>query len=67
MGIGLGWQALDALRLGLDFKWIDYASVAVVGNPSSNAGLLGQLNGLGFGWRSISAIRLGADWRTADH
>ena len=66
-GAGLGWQALPVLRLGIDYKWIDYAWVAPVGNPSSNAGQLGQAGGPGFGWRSISVVKLGADWNVADH
>lgn len=66
-GAGLGWQALPVLRLGVDYKWIDYAWVAAVGNPSGNAGLLGQAGGPGFGWRSISVIKLGADWKVADN
>lgn len=66
-GVGLGWQALPELHLGLDYKWIDYASVDAVGNPSSNAGLLGQPGGPGFGWQSISVVKVGADWKVADH
>ncbi|MEI7728680.1 MAG: outer membrane protein transport protein [Verrucomicrobiota bacterium] len=63
VGVGIGWQALPALRLGVDYKWIDYASIAAVGNPSSNAGQLGQEHGPGFGWRSISTVKVGADWQ----
>lgn len=62
VGVGVGWQALPALRLAADYKWIDYASIKAVGNPSSNAGLLGQASGPGFGWRSISVFKVGADW-----
>ena len=45
----------------------DYAGVDPVGNPSSNAGLLGQSSGPGFGWQSISVIKVGADWKVAEH
>ena len=66
LGVGFGWQALPALRLGVDYKWIDYADVAAVGNLSSNPGQLGQGSGPGFGWRSISIIKFGADWKLND-
>jgi len=67
VGGGVGWQALAKLRLSVDYKWIDYAGVAPVGNPSSNPGQLGQEHGPGFGWRSISVIKLGIDWKATDH
>jgi long-chain fatty acid transport protein len=67
VGVGLGWQALPQLHLGVDYKWIDYASVDPVGNSSSNAGLLGQSSGPGFGWESISVVKVGADWKVAEH
>jgi long-chain fatty acid transport protein len=63
---GVGWQALPRLRLAADYKWIDYASIPAVGNPSSNAGLLGQESGPGFGWRSISVAKAGADVKVTD-
>ncbi len=65
---GLGWQVSPALHAGIDYKWIDYAGVASVGNSSSSIGQikLGQASGPGFGWRSISAIKLGSDWKVND-
>ena len=63
---GLGWQITPAVHAGIDYKWIDYAGVAAVGNSSSSAGQLGQAAGPGFGWRSISAIKLGSDWKVND-
>ena len=67
VGAGVAWQALERLRLGLDYKWIDYADIPAVGNPSSNPGLLGQSSGPGFGWRSISVVKLGADLKVAQN
>ena len=66
VGGGVGWQVLPQLRLGTDYKWIDYSGINPVGNPSTNPGALGQLSGPGFGWRSISVIKFGADWQTTD-
>ncbi|MFZ4858692.1 MAG: OmpP1/FadL family transporter [Desulfuromonadaceae bacterium] len=63
---GLGWQVSPAVHAGLDYKWIDYAGIAAVGNSSSNPGQLGQAAGPGFGWRSISVIKLGTDWKVND-
>jgi long-chain fatty acid transport protein len=57
---------LTSLRLSADYKWIDYASIAGVGNPSSNPGLLGQKTGPGFGWRSVSVFKFGADWKATE-
>ena len=62
----MGWQASSALRVGIDYKWIDFSGIASVGNPSSNIGKLGQADGPGFGWRSSIAIKLGADWKVLD-
>ena len=67
VGAGVGWQALPSLRLSVDYKWIDYADIAPVGNSSSNPGQLGQSGGPGFGWRSISVIKFGTDWNVTDH
>jgi long-chain fatty acid transport protein len=63
---GLGWQVTPAVHAGIDYKWIDYAGIAAVGNSSSNPGQLGQAAGPGFGWRSISVIKLGSDWKVND-
>jgi long-chain fatty acid transport protein len=63
---GLGWQVSPALHAGIDYKWIDYAGIAAVGNSSSSSGQLGQAAGPGFGWRSISVIKLGGDWKVND-
>ena len=65
-GVGVGWQALPTLHVGVDYKWIDYAGVASVGNSGSNAGLLGQDNGPGFGWHSINVVKVGADWKALE-
>lgn len=66
VGVGVSYAVLPGLRLGVDYRWIDYASVPAVGNPSTNAGLLGQKDGPGFGWESISVIKFGADWHVSD-
>lgn len=65
-GAGFTWQALSKLKLGLDYKYIDYAGIDPVGLPSSQPGKLGLSNGPGFGWKSISVVKVGADWKVAD-
>jgi long-chain fatty acid transport protein len=64
--LGVGWQALPSLRVGVDYKWIDYAGVASVGNSSRNSSQLGTNDGPGFGWHSISVIKIGTDWKVAE-
>ena len=66
VAVGLGWQATSAVRLGLDYKWIDNASIPAVGNSSSRPGALGLEDGPGFGWRSISVVKAGVDWALCD-
>jgi len=66
-GIGIAWQATPEVRLAADYKYIDYASIDAVGNPSSNPGRLGQTGGPGFGWRSINVFKAGVDWKVSDH
>ena len=61
-GVGLGWQALPEVRLGLDYKWIDYGGIDSVGRSSASPAPLGSAGSPGFGWRSISAVKFGVDW-----
>lgn len=65
-GVGIAWQVTPEVRLGADYKFIDYASIEAVGNPSSKPGALGQAGGPGFGWRSISVIKAGVDWQVSE-
>jgi long-chain fatty acid transport protein len=60
--LGVGWQVLPSVRIAADYKWIDYGSIASVGNPSTNPGPLGDSGGPGFGWQSIHVAKTGIDW-----
>ncbi len=66
VGAGISFAVSPSVRVGIDYKWIDYSSVPGVGNPSTNLGLLGQEGGPGFGWQSISVIKLGVDWKATE-
>lgn len=61
-GVGVSYRILPTVNLAVDYKWIDYASVRGVGNPSDSPGALGQESGPGFGWNSVSVIKVGVDW-----
>lgn len=68
-GFGVSVQASPALTLGADFKRIEYAGVASVGNTLSPLFLgvpFGAANGPGFGWRNISAWKVGAVYKASD-
>lgn len=69
------WQAgvaIDArpdLTFMLDYQHIAYASVACVGNPSTNilgGAEFGDDDGPAFGWRDVDSVKVGAEWRMSD-
>jgi len=67
-GFGLAVEPVAALTLAADFKRIEYAGVASIGNPLSRlfAGQpFGSSDGPGFGWRSISVVKLGVTYRSS--
>ncbi|MCC7373391.1 MAG: outer membrane protein transport protein [Verrucomicrobiales bacterium] len=66
-GVGLSYELVEGLRASVEYKWIDYASVRAVGNPSDSAGRLGETSGPGFGWNSVNVYKLGLDWKVSDH
>ncbi|MCW0413983.1 outer membrane protein transport protein [Xanthomonas sacchari] len=65
-GVGLAWQASDALTVAADWLWIDWAGERSYGNRVDEGGAFGDPNGPGFGWRSQRVFRLGADYRLND-
>ncbi|MCK5696581.1 MAG: outer membrane protein transport protein [Gammaproteobacteria bacterium] len=72
-GIGLTYQATDALLLGFDVQQINYSDVDSIGNSlqSGNGGMdmmnpayyLGTDNGSGFGWDDMTVYKLAVEYR----
>ena len=68
-GLGLSVKAGERLKLGADFKRIEYSGIASVGRPLAplfEGNPFGSEAGPGFGWRDISVFKLGAVYRTSD-
>ncbi|WP_221793729.1 OmpP1/FadL family transporter [Oceanobacter mangrovi] len=61
-GAGLAWQALDGLTLAADWQYIEYSSVAAVGNELSMTSPMGSDEGAGFGWNDINVYKLGVQY-----
>ena len=67
-GFGVAVQASDRLKLGADFKRIEYSGVASVGRPLAPlfaGNPFGSDAGPGFGWRDISVVKLGASYQAS--
>ncbi|MBX5453537.1 MAG: outer membrane protein transport protein [Acidobacteriia bacterium] len=65
LGAGIAWRPLPKLLLAFDYRWINYSSIAAVGNPSTNFAPLGSNHGPGFGWSDVSVFEFGAEYRLA--
>ena len=61
--LGLSFQATPTVLVALDYTFIKYSGVPSVGNPSTNAGLLGTADGKGFGWSDVNVYKLGIEWQ----
>lgn len=61
--IGVAYDASPELTLMFDYRHIDYADVASVGNSPLNMAQFGSDNGPGFGWADVDAYKFGAEWR----
>ncbi|GAC1420694.1 MAG: TonB-dependent receptor [Candidatus Velthaea sp.] len=60
--VGVAINPSGRLTFAADFARINYADVASISNPSTNAAPLGATGGPGFGWRSISVERIGLEY-----
>lgn len=68
-GAGLSVKAGSRLTLGADYKRIEYAGIASVGNPLARLFTgtpFGADNGPGFGWRDIDVIKFGAAYKASE-
>ncbi len=68
-GFGVALRPDDRLTLGVDYKRIEYSSVASVGNPLAqlfSGNLFGSSQGPGFGWQDIDVVKFGATYKTSD-
>ncbi|MGX1186452.1 long-chain fatty acid transport protein [Pseudomonas sp. F-14 TE3623] len=62
-GLGLSYQATDALSLAMDILWINWSGENAYGNSMNEGGALGDSNGPGFGWKDQYVYRLGANYK----
>lgn len=68
-GFGVALRPSSRLTLGADYKRIEYAGVASVGNPLAplfSGNLFGSENGPGFGWQNIDVVKFGIAYKTSD-
>ncbi|MCW1384072.1 outer membrane protein transport protein [Novosphingobium sp. KCTC 2891] len=68
-GFGVAVRPVDRLTIAADFKRIEYAGVASVGNPLSvlfTGTPFGAKDGPGFGWRNISVYKVGLTYKASE-
>ncbi len=61
-GVGIAWQATEALTLAADIQRIEFGSVKSVGNTLFTGTQFGSSNGPGFGWRDVSVLKIGVSY-----
>ncbi len=61
-GVGIAWQATNALTLAADVQRIEFGSVKSVGSSLFTGTQFGSSNGPGFGWRNVSVVKIGASY-----
>jgi long-chain fatty acid transport protein len=62
---GLALKATSKLTLALDVRWVDYSSVASVGNPlmpNIATSQLGRDDGAGFEWQNVTTVKGGLQY-----
>lgn len=66
--VGIAVDVRPDVTFMLDYQRIAYASVACVGNPSTNfpGTPFGEDNGPAFGWRDVDSVKFGAEWRMSE-
>jgi len=60
--LGITVKPVSNVEVGFEYQRINYSGVASIGNPSTNAGLLGTDSGKGFGWGDVDVYKIGVNY-----